>query len=581
MAGLMTALALRESGVFTTIDVFEQTRTPSTAGAGLNIPPNAARLARSLGVDLDGGDPKGRHGAVDGGRAAILSETRMVWEDGSITRKPLDHNTSANDNAGFHHMHRLDLLMCLYKRVLEFAPETGVNCPIQVHMAKRLEAVSQDEESVTVTFSDGTTETGDLLIGADGVDSQVLEAVWPGVSAKRWTEVVVYRGLFPRDKVAAARKPDGSPLDYNPIETMSMDTRETPTAQHLTYWVRGGELLNVWLGYYEPNSEEFERQESDWFLADRDEMVGNMSKAFEGDPRHDDVVALTSLMENPTKWGLHDRDALENWMEGRVGLVGDAAHPMLPTFGQGAAQAFEDAAALGKCFELHGSDIYRALLHYERVRYYRATRFQFASKFLFKHLEPEDSPAAPEDPRCGQRAGLPRLRSHGACGQRRLVDLRVRRARDRRQAADQEARAVALPLAERGAQKRPQGGRHQPLEAGEAMDRRPARHARGARTARDVRRLLGRHPRQGLRLHRVEGPPPGRALRRAHVRRQGRHGGVRRVPQPARRAAHAVLLRRAARRSPRRARRRRVGGRAVQDLTGRRPNRDAGSPAAS
>ena len=80
MAGLMTALALRESGVFTTIDVFEQTPKPSTAGAGLNIPPNGARLARWLGVDLDGGDPKGPHGAIDGGRAAILHETRMVWE---------------------------------------------------------------------------------------------------------------------------------------------------------------------------------------------------------------------------------------------------------------------------------------------------------------------------------------------------------------------------------------------------------------------------------------------------------------------------------------------------------------------
>ena len=581
MAGLMTALALRESGVFTTIDVFEQTRTPSTAGAGLNIPPNAARLARSLGVDLDGGDPKGPHGAVDGGRAAILSETRMVWEDGSITRKPLDHNTSANDNAGFHHMHRLDLLMCLYKRVLEFAPETGANCPIQVHMAKRLEAVSQDEESVTVTFSDGTTETGDLLIGADGVDSQVLEAVWPGVSTKRWTEVVVYRGLVPRDKVAAARKPDGSPLDYNPIETMSMDTRETPTAQHLTYWVRGGELLNVWLAYYEPNAEEFERQEGDWFPADRDEMVGNMSKAFEGDPRHDDVVALTSLMENPTKWGLYDRDALENWTEGRVGLVGDAAHPMLPTFGQGAAQAFEDAAALGKCFELHGTDIYSALLHYERVRYYRATRFQFASKFLFKHLEPEDSPERRKILAAVNERDYPVFDHTERAGSddswiyafdaREIGDkLPIRKLgpwhfRSRNEALKSARREVAT----------------QPLEAGEAMDRRPARHARGTRTARDVRRLLGRRPRQGLRLHRVEGPPPGRALRRAHVRRQGRHGGVRRVPQPARRAAHAVLLRRAARRSPRRARRRRVGGRAVQDLTGRRPNRDTGSPAAA
>ncbi len=130
-----------------------------------------------------------------------------------------------------------------------------------------------------------------------------------------------------------------------------MDSRETPTAQHLTYWVRGGELLNVRLAYHEPDAEA-EREEGDWFPADRDEMVGNMSKAFEGDPRHDDVVALTSLIGNPTKWGLYDRDVLENWTEGRVGLVGDAAHPMLPTFGQGAAQAFEDAAVLGKCFAL-------------------------------------------------------------------------------------------------------------------------------------------------------------------------------------------------------------------------------------
>jgi len=392
MGGLLTALALRESGIFDTIDVFEQTPTPSTAGAGLNIPPNGARMCRWLGVDLDGGDPKGPDGAVDGGRAAILQSTRMIWEDNSVSEKPLDHNTAAGDNAGFHHMHRLDLLMCLYKRVFEFAPETGANCPIGIHMGKRLADVGQDDDSVTVTFSDGTTETGDLLIGADGVNSQVLEAVWPGVSNKRWTEVTVYRGVVPRAKVATARKLDGSPLDHNPIDASSMDSRDHPYAQSMTYWIRGHELLNVWLAYYEPNSEEFEGDEGDWFPVDHEEMLGNMGKAFGEDPRRDDVLALASMIERPTKWGLYDRDALENWTEGRVGLVGDAAHPMLPTFGQGAAQAFEDAAALGKCFELHGTDIYRALLHYERVRYYRATRFQFASKFLFKHLEPEDTP---------------------------------------------------------------------------------------------------------------------------------------------------------------------------------------------
>src|SRR3954451_2896631 len=67
MGGLMTALALRQSGVFASVEVYEQTKVPSTAGAGLNVPPNAARICRWLGVDLDGGDPKGPDGAIDGG----------------------------------------------------------------------------------------------------------------------------------------------------------------------------------------------------------------------------------------------------------------------------------------------------------------------------------------------------------------------------------------------------------------------------------------------------------------------------------------------------------------------------------
>src|SRR3954451_24052599 len=108
MAGLMTALALRESGVFTAIDVFEQTPTPSTAGAGLNIPPNGARLARWLGADLAGGDPEwdgrgararrrgrgggGRGGGGGGGGGGPpRGERRMIWEDNSVSRKPLDH----------------------------------------------------------------------------------------------------------------------------------------------------------------------------------------------------------------------------------------------------------------------------------------------------------------------------------------------------------------------------------------------------------------------------------------------------------------------------------------------------------
>ena len=392
MGGLFAALALRQSGTFTSVDLYEQTKTPGTAGAGLNIPPNGALLCKWLGVDLDGGDPKGAHGAVDGGRAAILDATRMVMPDGTVSRKPINQNSAANDGTGFHHMHRLDLLMCLYKRVHEFGSESGDKCPISVHMGKRLKSVSQSAAVATATFEDGSIAEGELLVGADGANSKVVELLWPEVAPKRWTEVVCYRGLIPRDKVAALRKADGSPLDHNPIDSNSMDSRKNDYAWCMSYWVRGGEMLNVWLGYYEPDSSEFQSDWGDWFAIEHAEMIQNVNKAFGDDVRKHDIIAIAGAMEKPTKWGLYDRDAFEHWVDGRICLLGDAAHPMLPTYGQGAAQSFEDGAALSSCFSLHGTDVYTALLHYERVRHYRATRFQFASKFAFKHLEPEDSP---------------------------------------------------------------------------------------------------------------------------------------------------------------------------------------------
>ena len=100
MGGLMAALALRQSGVFASVDIYEQTKVPSTAGAGLNIPPNGARICRWLGVDLDGGDPKGGDGVIDGGRAAILESTRQFNADGSVTKRPFDHVTAVGDGAG-------------------------------------------------------------------------------------------------------------------------------------------------------------------------------------------------------------------------------------------------------------------------------------------------------------------------------------------------------------------------------------------------------------------------------------------------------------------------------------------------
>ena len=318
MGGLMTALALRQSGVFASVDIYEQTKVPSTAGAGLNIPPNGARICRWLGVDLDGGDPKGPDGVIDGGRAAILESTRQFNAEGSVTKKPFDHVTAAGDGAGFHHMHRLDLLMCLYKRVFEFGPDSGAPCPITVHMDSRLTQLRQTAGEVTATFSNGRTATGEALVGADGINSATLQLAWPNPRPKRWTEVTCFRGLIPRTVVASLRKADGSPLDHNPINSFSMDRHRNDRSGATTYWVRGGELLNVWIARYEPDFAAFEQEEGDWFPVSQEEILREVGEAFTGSASKDDLLALAGAIVRPTKWGLYDRDALETWVQGRI-----------------------------------------------------------------------------------------------------------------------------------------------------------------------------------------------------------------------------------------------------------------------
>jgi salicylate hydroxylase len=396
MAGLFSAIALREAGnAFDAVDVYELTQHPTTAGAGLNIAPNGARLCHWLGVDLDGGDPKGPAGVPDGGRSAILDATRMIQPDLSVSVWPFDYNAPEKiaEGGGFHHMHRQDLLMCLHQRAAQLGQDAGVRCPVTVHMGKRLAGIEQDDDGVTATFEDGSVAVGDVLIGADGIHSKVLELMWPGARKRRWTGSIIFRGMVPRAKVETLRKRDGSPLDFSPYGVKYHDMIKRDDALCMSYWIRGGELLNVAITWYEPDSVEFPEDWADWRPIESAEVVDSLVKAWDGDPRAEDVIALGGAIERPTKWGLYDRDALDEWQRGRVCLVGDAAHPMLPTFGQGASQSFEDGAALSRCFALHGDDVGSALLHYERVRHYRATRFQFGSKAAFKQLEPEDTAA--------------------------------------------------------------------------------------------------------------------------------------------------------------------------------------------
>src|SRR5438445_12443480 len=109
----------------------------------------------------------------------------------------------------------------------------------------RLTQLHQTAGEVTATFSNGRTATGEVLVGADGINSATLQLAWPNPRPKRWTEVTCLRGLIPRTVVASLRKADRSPLHHNPIESFSMDRRRNETSGPPTSWVRGRGLLHV------------------------------------------------------------------------------------------------------------------------------------------------------------------------------------------------------------------------------------------------------------------------------------------------------------------------------------------------
>src|SRR3954468_12745756 len=138
----------------------------------------------------------------------------------------------------------------------------------------------------------------------------------------------------------------------------------------VTYYVSSGRLVN-WVGYTPSDGW---REESWSARGDRDEALA----LFEG--WHSQVRAVIAGTEQVFKWALCDRASLETWTRDRVTLLGDAAHPMLPFMGSGAAQSIEDGLALACCLAADRDDPQRAIGTYAARSRERATALQAASR---------------------------------------------------------------------------------------------------------------------------------------------------------------------------------------------------------
>ena len=349
IGGLAAAAFLCRAGLAVT--VYEQAAQLREVGAGLIVAPNAARLLRRL------------PSASMLEQAGVVLETGWEfrrWADGTVLFAQRLGEAGARRHGEYTWtMHRADLLEMLRSSVPPQAIELGRRCT----------GVEQDSGGVTVTFADGGQVRADVVIGADGIHSVVRDHVTTA-SVPRESGLCAWRSLVP---VAAAPA-----FARRPVQTLWLGHR-----RHLVHYpVSGGRLVNI-VAFSPARAEDVESWSADGRVAD-------LAAEFAGwDPRLGELIAAAGHVG---RWAVLDRAPLPRWVRGRVGLLGDAAHPMLPFFAQGAGQAIEDAAALSVCLAAGADDPSGALARYERLRVPRATRVQEASRGRIAHHHLPDGP---------------------------------------------------------------------------------------------------------------------------------------------------------------------------------------------
>ncbi|OAA66914.1 salicylate hydroxylase [Niveomyces insectorum RCEF 264] len=364
LGGLAAGLALQTDGHKVTIlDSAPEFAETNQAGAGIRIPPNSSRLLVRWGVDLE--------------RMKKSTAQRyhfIRWKDGAtIFNLPFDKNVETHGSP-YWLVHRADL----HAALLDAATKAGVR------ILPNHRVVSYDMEAPSVTTQDGAVHTADLVVGADGIKSLCRPLLTGQPDVPRDTGDVAYRILIPAAKLLA--DPELASLITEPCSTSWCG----PDAHLVGYPIRNEELYNIVVCATSQN----ETTDEVWVVRGDNSELCKRFAAWE--PR---VRKLCALTGDFMKWRLCDLPNLTRWVHpsGKVVLLGDSCHPMLPYLAQGAAQAFEDAAVLRQVLAQNTEpDLTAALQQYERIRMPRATLVQAKTREHQHILHVDDGPEQQE-----------------------------------------------------------------------------------------------------------------------------------------------------------------------------------------
>jgi 2-polyprenyl-6-methoxyphenol hydroxylase-like FAD-dependent oxidoreductase len=351
IGGLAAAIALRRVGYGVT--VFERVPTLNEVGAGLTLWPNGVKALRKL--DL--------HALIAEHSLPTVVGGIYTWQ-GSVLAQTTTCEVERLGGAPTVAIHRAELQAALLDALDALMPGERA-----VQFSAHLERVEQDEQGVTIALAQGGQAWGSVLVGADGLHSTVRRQLF-GAAPPRYAGFTAWRAVMPAP--ASVTLPAGEywgcgqefgivPLSRQRVYWFA--TRTVPESQDdlpTTATGRKQALLRLFQGWYPP-----------------------IAALIDATP--EDAVLRNDI---------YDRPPLAAWSQGRVTLLGDAAHPMTPNLGQGACQALEDAVVLAACLHAanHDEDIQQALQTYQAVRLSHANRVVLRSRQIGTLIQRHDRP---------------------------------------------------------------------------------------------------------------------------------------------------------------------------------------------
>ncbi|KAJ7081834.1 FAD/NAD(P)-binding domain-containing protein [Mycena belliarum] len=312
IGGLSVAIALRRNGHL--VEVFEAAEIATEVGAGIGMQVNALRVLEHWGMRR--GNLKGVQ--YDG----IMTFDARTGE--GLARRWL---VSGMDQGQSLLCHRRDV----HDELLRLAVGEGDGVPVKLRLGNKI--VECDPERGTVTLKDGETIHADLVVGADGLRSVIRSHVVGATVTAPATGLSCFRSLIDASKLGEMEW-----LTEGLSGARSIIAKEGEYRLIFVYPCRNGQFINVVAIYKDPHQDD-----PDWLATGtREELLETFNDI------HPKFLALLALADNPVlRWQLRVLPVLDTWVRGRTALLGDAAHATLPTLGQGAAMAIEEAGALG------------------------------------------------------------------------------------------------------------------------------------------------------------------------------------------------------------------------------------------